>query len=273
MMYFLFAGYCNIDGHVGFDLEATQYLIKDIAVLHALPHALKYHKYQEFQKFQSGYELVIYDLMKTPKSRLPPVFLKVVKKECKCYKKALMEMLIEMEIKETFYIIPSIGPYCTIVHLDLWFKNTMQKMENGKILQNKFIDFQNLQYGSPLVDVVMFLFTSVQHEVVKEHLENLISLYEERFFEVLTELNCTNVRRHSFLEDLPHHAPEKLIHILYLIIPIFCPVDNTALDYDADLSTLIKEEAITPQAKEQIVFVLTEFERRGWITISEPSTS
>lgn len=265
----MFTGYSNIDRQIGFDLEGAEYLMKDIAVLHALPVALKYHKPDLFRKFADGYMTMLEALCNSPKSdSKPPVFLKVINKECINFKERVMKMLTDMALSNNFYLIPSLGPHATILHLDLWVNNTMQIMEQGKIVQNKFVDFQNLQYGNPMLDVVIFLFTSVQKQVVKTHLEHLIALYEERFFQILMELNC-NVKRCNFLKELNYDAPKKLLHILFLIVPFFANKDDSAIDFTADPGSLIREDAVTPQAREQIVFVLTEFERRGWIPSSD----
>lgn len=33
-------------------------------------------------------------------------------------------------------------PFATVNHCDMWVNNTMQKIENGKVVKNKFVDFQ-----------------------------------------------------------------------------------------------------------------------------------
>lgn len=44
-------------------------------------------------------------------------------------------------------------PFATIVHKDIWMNNFMVKLENGKVVKIKFVDFQNYTYESPVRDL------------------------------------------------------------------------------------------------------------------------
>lgn len=209
--------------------------------------------------------------MPTPEGgpKMPP-WMSIAEKrdECKEYaEKVKKKMLQFFEDKIDFFDKPSDEPFASIAHNDLWVNNTMQKLEDGKIIKNIIVDFQIYQYANPLLDVIFFIFSSVQRELVKEHLEDLVQLYEDNFFKFLEDLKCdTSKLERNFLKQLDEDAPQELIHLLFMAIPILGPKNEYAVDFEAtDPMEMVKESSITQEVNEQIVYTLVEFGRRNWI--------
>lgn len=203
-----------------------------------------------------------------PKDNKPPLFVRIAeeKEECKPYVDDLMQKMKEAVEKDDFFESPCTEPMASTIHADLWVNNTMQKIENGKIYKNKLVDFQMYRYGNPIVDVIFFLFSSVQRQIVKENFDYLISLYEETFFNVLEDLKCdTSSLQRDFLEQANKDAHTELIHLLFMAIPVFGRKEESTLDFDADPLDMVKESSVTQAARDHICFVVTEFGRRGWI--------
>lgn len=64
-------------------------------------------------------------------------------------------------------------PWSTIVHNDFWVNNVMLKRDEGKV-QVKIVDFQMCSYGSYAKDLVFFLLSSVQDNVQRSNLDELL---------------------------------------------------------------------------------------------------
>lgn len=264
-----FSGYSNIERQVGFNLEDAKHVLRDIAKFHALPIALKLLKPDVFESKVKKYTSKKFDKLDLANMEYKtPIWLMVLQEfdECKIYTEKLdKQMKISFE-KMEFLNQPFTEPYASITHNDLWVNNTMQKYENGKIVENKLIDFQVFRYGNPLVDVLFFIYSSVQQQVVKEHVDDLIAVYQAHFFEVLELLKCDkNLLQISFSEELKIAAQAELVHIMFMTIPIFGKQNEYSVDLSADLQDMVKESSITKEAKNRLFYVLTEFGKRGWI--------
>lgn len=248
-------------------------MIKDIATFHAIPIALKLLKPEVFESTVKKYASLVKEFKEAPKGIYHrPIFLKIMEEEeeLKAYVGPLEKELIEIFNNDSFYELPCVEPNATIVHSDLWLNNTMQRIAEDKILQNKIIDFQSYQYGNPMLDVILFLYTSVQREVLEENFEHFINLYEDQFFKVVGEYNCdSSGLRRNFLEQADEDAPKKLLHILFLIVPIFSNKGESAVDFEAAPSSMIRETSVTQEARDHIKFVLREFVKRGWFKIEQ----
>lgn len=76
-------------------------------------------------------------------------------------------------------------------HGDLWANNMMFKYDSdGNIVDFRLVDFQLCRYGSPVMDLLYFLFSSANQEVRENRLEELFSVYLERLNSVLEQLGC-----------------------------------------------------------------------------------
>lgn len=267
---FLFSGYSNIERQLGFDLEGAKRVLTDIAAFHAVPVALKLCKPDIFESTIKKYASLTKEFLDftPPEDPGKPIFIKIAEEieECKPYMSMVNQLYLESFKTNSYWNKPCIEPFASIVHCDMWVNNTMQIIKNGKIEKNKIIDFQIYLYGNPLLDVIFFLFSSVQRKAIKENLEDLLLFYQECFFAVLEKLKCdTSCLQKNFLEQANDDAPLELIHLLFMTIPVFGRKEECTIDYEANPLDMLKESSVTQDARDHICHVLTEFGKRGWI--------
>ncbi|XP_037937458.1 uncharacterized protein LOC119671036 [Teleopsis dalmanni] len=75
-------------------------------------------------------------------------------------------------------VYPLKGTINVLNHGDLWVNNLLfRSVENQNIPEVRFIDYQFCFYGSLGFDINYFLITSVQLDVLKQHKEELITIY------------------------------------------------------------------------------------------------
>lgn len=267
-MFLSFKGYSNIDRCVGFDLNGAKLVLKDLAAFHALTIALKLKKPEVFQtkvkkhcyppRFAEG---------KTMKHICSQAWLDAIlnQPKCKPYKEQLQRKLdVELERMDVYFVRPTKEPYATIVHNDMWTNNTMQLTNNGKLVKNKFIDFQSYIYGSPFADMVFFIWCSVQIDVVKKHSDELIQHYHHHFVSILEDFGCDTspFEYERFLKQLDEDAPQELFHTLYLAAIIYVEKGQNAIDLSSDE---FMADSIGKNAVERIEYVIDDFGKRGWI--------
>lgn len=163
---------------------------------------------------------------------------------------------------------PNSNPFKTVVHNDMWVNNTMQTSENGKLVKNKFVDFQMYSCGSPAQDVVFFIWSSVQLDVVKKNFDTLLKFYFDQFLENLEEL-CCDVSFYSFdkfIEEVASIAPHEWAHICMMCMVIFGKKGVAAFSPTGPPdSDMFKIEDVTENAKARIINATNFFVNRGWI--------
>lgn len=84
------------------------------------------------------------------------------------------------------------NPFNTICHNDLWVNNVMIAYDDrGKPTRVKIFDFQLIMYASLSIDVLFFLFTSVQNDILLEHFEYFLKFYFDEFCKSLKYFGCS----------------------------------------------------------------------------------
>lgn len=190
--------------------------------------------------------------------------------KCKPYQDILKKKLdIELERMDTFFIRPAKEPYATIIHLDMWTNNTMQIIQNGKLIKNKFIDFQSYIYGNFLFDLIFFIWSSVQSVVIDDHYEELVKYYHYHFVKILSDFGCDTspFEYKYFMEQINEDAPYELVHILYMAILIYVDKGENVIDFGREVDEFISDEFIGKASVERIEYVIAQFGQRGWIQL------
>jgi len=100
----------------------------------------------------------------------------------------------------------------TINQGDPWVTNMMFKYnKQGSAIDIKLLDFQCLRYGTPVNDVVFFMWTSANNEVKKHHLKELYDIYLTTLNGHLEKLNCLErLTLEEFTECVNMLNPEAL---------------------------------------------------------------
>ncbi|XP_057657284.1 uncharacterized protein LOC130894446 [Diorhabda carinulata] len=251
-------GFSNVERTTGFNLESTKLILENLAEFHAVPLALKLKQpklFERLKKFCNTFEF---------KSEFHKIFWEttraVIKEKPTC---ALLDNKIKLlgqidrpEVME---------PFGTLVHDDLWSNNTMQKFAPNQIaVENKFLDFQFLDYGSPASDFLFFVFTSVQLDVLENNLDILISTYHNRFLKHLEVFGCDIgvFTAEKFIEEIKRETAFQIGHIINFVLFIIKTKQENVKILD---HINIKPSLITQKAKEHIWFVIEEWNRRGWL--------
>lgn len=249
-------------------------MLKDLAVFHAVPIALKLKKFEVFEeKVKKHCFKPFFPEWPKPEEPMPrPEWFEYIEmqEECAPYVAKVKEIwkVMEDNPEDSFLNNPSTEPFASILHGDMWSNNSMQKSENKKLIANKLLDFQIFTYAAPLCDLIFFIFSSIQYSIVKEHYEDLIKLYHEHFFNTLERLGCetTSFEYSKFLERIEEDAPYEFLHLLFMAIPIHGPRGEAAMDMEQeDWTKMLKEGALTEEAKEKISKIVYEFGIRDWI--------
>lgn len=81
--------------------------------------------------------------------------------------------------------------YNTICHNDFWVNNMMLQWDKeGRPQDIKIVDFQTTHYNSAAIDLLFFLFTSVESNVLVADLDSFLRLYFDELIESLGANGC-----------------------------------------------------------------------------------
>lgn len=82
-------------------------------------------------------------------------------------------------------------PFNTVCHSDFWVNNMMLKWdEKGSPTAIKIFDFQITHFSSLVHDLLFFLFTSVEKELLEDRFEDFIEFYFKELYECLMVNEC-----------------------------------------------------------------------------------
>lgn len=265
-----YLGYGNVDRHVGFD-ELTSYtILRDLATFHAVFLALKLQKPELLEKkvkpyltragevdeeLQAGFNKPIFAVF----DQIPEIQPNIDR-----IKKAVND-------SNVFGERPLREPWVTVIHMDFWMNNIM--VTGGKDSKTMFLDFQLPNFGTPVADLIFFLFTSVQLDVIREKLDDFIEFYHEQFTKNLRELDVST-DNYSFEGLLKEIATEVKVgefgHVLDHSHFIFCEKGKTNFDQsnkDFTKEDLIVQEDIEVNDKHiaKYSWIISEVLKRNWI--------
>lgn len=83
----------------------------------------------------------------------------------------------------------SIKGFQVLNHGDFWTGNLLYRYEKNELADVIFIDFQNSVVGSPIIDLIYFLTSSVAYDVVASSRDEIIFTYHETLSLLLLKLN------------------------------------------------------------------------------------
>lgn len=155
-------------------------------------------------------------------------------------------------------------PYGSISHFDLWVNNIMNKIENGEIVKNVFVDFQLYGYRSVAADVFFFLWTSVSKKVLDKNLDHLLHHYHLNLINTLEKfkIDTSKITFESFLEEIKYESEFEFGHtLMFLFVTTF--MKN--LELNSDKQFTFELDKITPEFRERVHFMVTECVKRGWL--------
>ncbi|CAG9833655.1 unnamed protein product [Diabrotica balteata] len=267
------AGFRNIDRLIGFNFEETQLLLKYLALLHAVPLAIKVRNPEFFQQEIRPYlnnalekysefseALPLIEAILNESEKCAPLVPRVQK----IWKKLYFEE-IEPEVNE---------PFATFSHSDLWVNNIMVKYADSTPTEIKFVDFQVYEYYSPVIDFIYFMFTSVQNKVLKENLDHFVKFYHSSLLQNLKDLGC-DIEPFSydeFLKEFKEYAYKPLVWILTFIpFVVFGPKGDSTepgledIKFNDSLSVEDARKRLPQVVKEKIHIIVEYSAKNNWI--------
>ncbi|KAJ3658376.1 hypothetical protein Zmor_010116 [Zophobas morio] len=256
-------GYSNFERTLGFDLDTSKLIVADLAQLHAVSLGLKLKKPDVFETEVKKY----LGTFNPPRSNpFLQHFFAVIDKidELKLLRERIQKVfdnpLPHSEARE---------PFATFIHQDCWVNNIMIKVEERKSVKNKLVDFQVCDYGSPAKDLIFFLFSSVQNNVVEKHYDDIVRYYHQTFTSILQKLKCeiTSFSFDAFLKEINYEAANSQFrHLMFMTFPMFAPKGTVKELSELTPDDLISESTdITDLHKEKLIFIIRQFAKRNWI--------
>lgn len=114
---------------------------------------------------------------------------------------------------------------------DPWLTNMMFKHdENGKAYDIKLIDFQCLRYASPITDLVFFIWTSANYDVLQNELDALYELYVESLNSILEEMKFEEKLSMKSVKDQVAQLSPLVMWIVLVGRPMLMKSSYTDMD-------------------------------------------
>lgn len=264
------SGYEIGDRFVGLNYECTKLVLEDLAVLHAVPVALKL-------KQPSVFKDNVFPYLKNASffTGLGPGPIKAMVNDAADLLRQTEEFKVQAELLEEVFnrgeayrinpVAPK-EPFATIAHSDFWVNNTMLLLKDGKPIKNKMVDFQLTEYNSPAKDFIFFMFISVQNQIIIDHFDELFQFYYDTYIDTLKKHNVdiSKFSLNEFLADMDTAAKQDtVLQCIVMLRPIFAP-KGVHLNFEImDENTKLREP--TETHKEKLYFLIRELTKRNWL--------
>lgn len=270
-------GFFTVDKLKGFDVDSTKTVIKALANFQATTVALRKKKPGVFSSKVQPY------LSEWVAPEFPePLNVEPILKENPNTAHLAMRTQTAISKKRIKKIRE---PWACVTHNDLWVNNVMVRESNGVIQDIKFVDFQVIDYASPVVDLIFFLFSSVPNSVLRYHLDKLLQYYYKEFVNTLSlyKVNTKEFSFESFQEELRLEGPYQVHHSIFMLFPILGSPDppktiGKAPQWDpnnkaADSNGQAEKKpgpggmilVFTLPMKEKVWYIAEEAVKRNWI--------
>lgn len=173
-------------------------------------------------------------------------------------RKSLGGLLFPYESNKNFY---------TAVHTDLWSNNIMIRKHKNQRSEIKFLDLQLIELGSPVRDLLFFIFTSVQLNLIKNFFEKFINLYYNEFNYTLLQFGCDlqNYSFKTFQREIDHVAPHELFHIIFMLKPIFSEKGSVESLDSIKADDFGRIDNVGNAYSERLKLIVLLFEKNNWL--------
>nr|CAH7766700.1 unnamed protein product [Callosobruchus chinensis] len=270
-------GFKNINRFEGFDLEGAKHILKDLASLHAVPLALRLQKPNVFAEKVKKYLHVHAPPPPPPSEDNKPkptdTFLEICRdsEECAPYMREVEKIVTHFKDhpESMWKRIPPNETWATLSHGDMWVNNTMQKFEEGRIVENKFVDFQMYRYDTPVKDLQFFLWTSCRVDVLQNHFEDLLKHYHGSFVKILEELGCntTPYRSEKFNSEVEASAATTVFQALFFSMFVVQAKKKDLSEIGRPPLMVILKEDVHPLLKKKIAYAISYYGKKNLLKI------
>uniref|UniRef100_A0A904A421 CHK kinase-like domain-containing protein n=1 Tax=Anopheles quadriannulatus TaxID=34691 RepID=A0A904A421_ANOQN len=245
------------------DFEHARLLMATLGRLHALSFAMKDQQPEEFAQCREFTDPMTKMLALDPKK----TFQKMAASMCRraidtlekddTYRRGKLERLQDQCVQEIEACVDANAaePYAVIGHGDCWSNNVMFQYaeDNQTPSKIKLIDWQLSRYGTPVLDLVYFIFNCTDEEMRSHSYQRLLSIYYQSLSEHLHNLGGDVERqfpRSAFREQLKKFGRYGLL-IAMLIMPMICTPNDELPDTNKAMEGLVKEN---PDGDDEVNF-------------------
>lgn len=162
-------------------------------------------------------------------------------------------------------------PFGVINHADIWSNNLMYLYGGDKKLKEVcLLDWQNVQYGSPICDVAIYMYGALQQEIRGPHYDALLKAYHQSVSETLGLLgeDASSVFSWTdFQKQLHNYARFGLImSVTILMAMTMAPADMPDFD-DIDLADVDSAQLMMDNSKfnERMRAAIREFFKHDYL--------
>ncbi|KAF7279857.1 uncharacterized protein LOC143194710 [Rhynchophorus ferrugineus] len=250
-------GYITPGAKEGLDIVSCKIVLVRMAHMHVAPLVMRHICKNEFE------ERVVPTLMTTQQEK---------NKYCRQYINKLLKTVLKSKkiakysssITQTVNM--SLCNYCignpyesnywmTLCHPKLYNKNFMIAYDNRRPIACKILGLKNLQYSNCINDLIFFLFTSVNKDVLQESFNYLAHYYFQCIENIFEDyrLRITGYTISDFHKELDTQGPLMLVKILETL------AETTCNDYDANGNPVVGKKF-----QKRLEFVLELMISRGW---------
>lgn len=263
-------GYDTGDRIYGLDKEHTECALQALAKLHALTVALKLKKPQVFQKIAA---IVMEDIVNETTGKC---VLDMIKKaqadlhemeEAKPYLDRIDRTLEYSEQGNKNAAKPE-EPWATLVHNDFWVNNMMFRHDaRGEVAGVKIVDFQLSVYDYGMNDLIFFLMSSANREILEHKMDDMIDYYYNSFIKSLKKLKVDTEKfpKKRFDEIVNRCGPIKFSQCLMMVQVIQAPKGNGPALEDLTENVFLTRSSDNNVYKQKLLHIVQLFEKRGWL--------
>ncbi|XP_050070020.1 uncharacterized oxidoreductase dhs-27-like [Anopheles maculipalpis] len=234
------------------DFEHARLLMYTLGRLHALSFAMKDQQPEEFAKCRefsdpmckmldqdmTGFEKMMAGMCRRAIDTL---------EKHDTFRREKMEQIKDRSVQEIIACVDgkAAEPYAIIGHGDCWSNNMMfQYQEDDKTPKTiKLIDWQLSRYGSPVLDLVYFIFNCTDEELRSHSYQQLLAIYYNSLSEHLHNLGGNVERqfpRSAFREQLKKFGRYGLVMSM-MVLPIICTPNDELPDTDTAMEEFMNE--------------------------------
>ncbi|KOC65107.1 hypothetical protein WH47_04697 [Habropoda laboriosa] len=263
-------GYGTEDRIYGLDRKHTEFAIEELAKLHALTIALKTKKPQLYEKvakivlsevLNDMTEKCVVDMIRKAQADIESI------EEVKPYLERV-NRTIEHGIQASRKLEIPEEPWATLVHNDFWVNNMMfRHNELGDLVDMKIVDFQLCLYDYGMKDLIFFLVSSANKEVLDNKLDDMLDLYYSCFVKVLKKLQVDTEKfsKQKYDEIVNRCAPVKFNQCMMMAQVIQAPRGIAPEMKDMKDKDVFMNVAGNDTYTKKLTQIVRLFDERGWL--------
>ncbi|XP_066152583.1 uncharacterized protein [Euwallacea fornicatus] len=159
------------------------------------------------------------------------------------------------------------NPWHTMCHGRFWSQSIMFKKSEmgGEPISCKIINFKLAEYESCIEELIFFMYTSIQINVLDDEFDQFLEIYFQTFKDVLKkhnlDLDDTIYNFAAFLAEVNKIGLKALAEVLVHLREIVTKTENSEDHVDA------KNEYF-----ERLCFIFLHMIKQGWITVDQETT-